>query len=116
MATSNALDRPVIEKDGRIRIRSAVAYVNMKGYVLPKGLDEALMLTVYVACYMYQNWSKKLDPDRTWLKAERMFIPRSTPQEEQMALIETMQFKVGARFNREYNVVLEATPKKPKEI
>ena len=107
---SKRLLRPVINGNDKLTLRRAVAYARMymKGFTR---LQNSFMLSVYVECYKLV----KSDDEKCWAKGARMYVPRTTTKEEQMLYLETLTNTVAMRLNRDYDIVLEATPKNPKE-
>ena len=91
-------------------LRRAVAYARMPVAGFTK-LQNSLMLSVYIECFKYV----KSDDEKCWAKGARMFVPRTTTKEEQMLYLNTLTNAMAMRRNRDYNIVLEAIPVKPKE-
>lgn len=105
MAT--ALPRAVL-KDGKLRLRTAVAYHVDRSFGSGVGA-RTFMLSVYVLTYKY----KSHDEDEAWLCAQRIHVTRDTPEKEQLMLLDAMAYKVACMHNRDYEMVIPATPKKP---
>lgn len=101
--------RPVL-KDDKLQFRLAVAYhVDREPMLLGTIEVRTFMLSVYLLAYRYV----KRDDEEAWLLGQRILVPRTTSEEEQMAQLTALAYKTALHFGRDYTVLVDASPKKP---
>ena len=109
MARTSKAKRLALTTDGRLQLIRAVAYERQwvpGGSRLP-----VLMLSVYVKVFAYLNHDRAI----THEKAERMYVPRTTTQEEQLSFLEAMTYRVALQHEKGFKIVVEASLKVTKE-
>ena len=106
--------RPVLTKDGKLQFRLAVAYTkdHVGGTIV-----SLFMLSVYLRCYERVTCTKPEHDEHTeWVMVERTWEPRSTPENEQLQLLNALAYKAALRLDRDFTVLVEALPKKPRRV
>lgn len=106
--------RPVLTEDGKLQFRLAVAYDKevRNGVYIPY-----FMLSVYLRCYERLTRTKpEHDEHMEWVMVERVWEPRSTPENEQLQLLNALAYKAALRLDRDFVVLVEAIPKKPRRV
>jgi hypothetical protein len=100
-----------VKSNGKLRFRCAVAYA-----LIPQDnvgfRCSALMLTVYCECFKY----KSHDNDKCWSKAARMYVPRDTPEADQLAYLNVLCNTAAMRINCDFDIIVEASTKTPRSL
>ena len=100
-----------VKTDGKLRFHCAVAYA-----LIPQtGVAyrcSALMLSVYCNYYKYLS----NDNDQCWSMVARMYVPRDTPEADQMTYIDTLCNTAAMRLNCDFDIIVEAKPKPPRSL